>query len=570
VEPISIGLWVGQSLTPNRSNDAIRSLESWKREPEQEENAFQLLTCPWCGTALDDPTCAGYQKGGWPETVHFVCPESRCAFSASNKRRLPVTVIDEDLYRTPSTLVIGTVDKFAMLTWRDDAGSLLGAGDGLSPPGLIIQDELHLISGPLGTMVGLYESMIEYICRFHGGHPKIVASTATIRRAQEQCKALYNRTAELFPPSGLDASDNFFAVEQTGERAKSGREYVGIMCTAAPSPITALVRSSASLLQGIRAIELPDGATEQDRDPWWTLVMYFNALRELGRAATLVEGDIPEYLNTMQRRRDIPGELRRYTGQPVELTSRRTAQEIPEVLERLAVPWDPEASTSAYDTLLATNMIAVGVDVDRLGLMLVVGQPKTTSEYIQASSRVGRSSNAPGLVATLYNPGKPRDRSHYEHFWDYHQSFYRHVEPTSVTPFSPPAAERAAGALLVIAARHIAHIASPSQLDRSDEDFTRALDFLCERAEAIDPDHADHFSDHLDALLDDWLRNLPPDEWGGFGNPPEDRPLMYPAGSQPRPDWQGQAWATPTSMRNVDASCTGYVIQVYPSHEEQN
>lgn len=568
--PITIGLWVGRSLTPNKRKDAIAGLVQWKREPEKTENAFQLLTCPWCGTALDDPTRSGYQVGGWPETVQLVCPEPRCTFSTKDNP-LPVVVIDEDLYATPATLIIGTVDKFAMLAWRDDASRLLGNGEGLAPPGLIIQDELHLISGPLGTMVGLYESMIEYICRHNGGRPKIVASTATIRRAQEQCKALYDREAQLFPPSGLDASDNFFAIEQVGERAESGREYVGVMCTAAPSPITALVRSAASLLQGIRSVELPSGVDEVARDPWWTLVMYFNALRELGRAATLVEGDIPEYLTTLQRRRGISGEGRRYTGPPVELTSRRTAQEIPEILERLATPWDPAASSSsAYDTLLATNMIAVGVDVDRLGLMLVVGQPKTTSEYIQASSRVGRSGDAPGLVVTLYNPGKPRDRSHYEHFWDYHQSFYRHVEPTSVTPFSPQAVERVARALLVIAARHVVGLADPTGINRGDVQLIEALDFLRDRARDVDPDHAAHFAQHLEEVLDEWTVNrVPPAEWGGFGDPPVERPLMYPAGSQPRPEWGAQAWAVPTSMRNVDASCIGYVTQVYPNRDKE-
>ncbi len=568
--PITIGLWVGQSLTPNRRKDASNRLSRWRREPEKEENAFQLLTCPWCGTALDNPKVPGYVKGGWPETVKFVCPESRCTFS-SKENPLPVVVVDEDLYHNPATLIIGTVDKFAMLAWRDEASRLLGNGEGLASPGLIIQDELHLISGPLGTMVGLYESMIEYICRYNGGRPKIVASTATIRRAQEQCMALYNRSAQLFPPSGLDASDNFFAVEQVGERARSGREYVGVMCTAAPSPITALVRSSASLLQGIRSIDLPAGSCEQERDPWWTLVMYFNALRELGRAATLVEGDIPEYLTTLQKRRRIPHAERRYTGQPVELTSRRTAQEIPEVLERLATPWNPDSEHStAYDTLLATNMIAVGVDVDRLGLMLVVGQPKTTSEYIQASSRVGRSSDAPGLVVTLYNPGKPRDRSHYEHFWDYHQSFYRHVEPTSVTPFSPQAAERAIRALVVIAARHVAGLSKPTDIDRNDAGLVMALDFLRGRAHDIDPEHADHFSQALEEVLDEWTVNkVPPEAWGGFGDAPIDRPLMYPAGSQPRPEWSGQAWPVPTSMRNVDASCIGYVTQIYPNRDKE-
>ena len=562
--PISAGLWVGKSLTPNRRDASIKQLGEWRKKPGEAENPFQLLTCPWCGTALDDPGQPGYRVAGWPETVVLACPEPRCDFHQT-EAPLPVKVIDEDIYERPPTLIIGTVDKFAMLTWRDDAGRLLGLAEGLQAPALIIQDELHLISGPLGTVVGLYESMIEHLCRRAGGHPRIVASTATIRRADEQCQALYDREAFVFPPSGLDASDNFFAVEQRGPARQRGRQYMGVMLPAAPSPITALVRTASGLLQGIRAIDLPEGQGEQARDPWWTLVMYFNSLRELGRAATLVEGDIPEHIRTIQRRRDIKGDRRRWVGRPVELTSRRSAQEIPEILEDLSRARRHQEDR-VYDTLLATNMISVGVDVDRLGLMLVVGQPKTTSEYIQASSRVGRSASAPGLVVTLYHPGKPRDRSHYEHFRDYHESFYRHVEPTSVTPFSPPAIRRALHALLVILARHVVGVDTPDALDPKDPAFEEGRAFLLERARSIDPDHVEYLQDHLEERLEEWVGSgaFPPEQWGTFGPPPEERPLMYPAGSTPRPDWMGQSWSMPTSMRNVDASCLGKIVQVYP------
>ncbi len=413
-------------------------------------------------------------------------------------------------------------------------------------------------------MVGLYEAAIDYLCTRGELRPKIIASTATIRRAEAQCRALYDRDVSLFPPSGIDIADNFFSKETQNS---PGRIYVGILPTAAPSPVTALVRTSGGLLQGIKSVQLPTGATEEDRDPWWTLAMYFNSLRELGRAATLVEADIPEYLKVMRRRHDIDFQQLRNLRGPVELTSRRTAQEIPEILSQLENPLSSkEGAPRPIDTLLATNMIAVGVDVERLGLMLVVGQPKTTSEYIQASSRVGRSSKAPGLVITLYNAGKPRDRSHYEQFRSYHGAFYKHVEPTSVTPFAPPALERALGALLIIAARHIAGFNTPDEFDSTQSEMESFLDFMRERALSIDPDHADDLGDQLDKLVHEWEEQCGQgiEIWGSF-LPTEDIPFFRaPGTSLPEGMTEDEAgWVIPTSMRSVDQECIAKVVARY-------
>jgi len=563
-EPITIGLWVGQSLTPTRRNDAIKAANALANRQKQAENPFQLLKCPWCGTELDNRAHLGYLPHPNPKTVIFKCPESRCPFSERSKR-LPVLVVDEDIYESPPTLIIGTVDKFAMLAWWGDTGRIFNLGTKYDPPDLVIQDELHLISGPLGSIVGLYESAIDMLCSWRGRSPKIVASTATIRRAQRQCQSLYDRKLFQFPPQGLDISDSFFAIE---DNRAPGRIYAGVFASAAPSFVTAMIRVLSSLFQSCKSIPLPDGALESCRDPYWTVLQYFNSLRELGHAATLVEADIPEYMWAIASRDRISKELCRRHLSSEELTSRRTADEIPKILDRLEVRYPCKSKDDPYplDTLLATNMISVGVDVSRLGLMVVAGQPKTTSEYIQATSRVGRSAKSPGLIVTMYNPGKPRDRSHYEQFRAYHSAFYRFVEPTSVTPFSIPALERALHAVLVVVARHLAKVESPDKIDPSATAINDAIKYIRSRCDHSHPEHSSLIESKLRKLLQQW-NEFRPGIWGGFGRPPENQPLMYPAGTEPRVEWD-MSWPTPTSMRNVDVECIARVVSTYPDPNE--
>ena len=410
-------------------------------------------------------------------------------------------------------------------------------------------------------MVGLYESVIDFLCS-KNYRPKIVASTATIRRAREQCTNLYARSAFQFPPPGLEASDSFFAQENANS---PGRLYAGFMPTAASSGLTAQIRSVVALQQGLFLLE-GDCLPEEWIDPYFTLVQYFSSLRELGRAATFVKADIPEFLPTMHRSyglsKDDDPDRRRYLHTSEELTSRRNEDEIPKILARLEKRYEQDAryDSQALDTVLATNMISVGVDVDRLGLMMIVTQPKGTSEYIQASSRVGRSSRSPGLVLTLYNAGRPRDRSHYEQFRPYHDAFYRHVEPTSVTPFSPPALERALQAVLVIAGRHIAGWQLPT-LDRNDSKFNEFISFLTKRVRQVDPDHQQDYENILRRRLDEW-QHISPDSWGDITGRVKDGVLMKPAG-RPTDDTAPDSWEVPTSMRNVDVTCGAAIVR-YP------
>ena len=568
-ERISIGLWVGGELTPNSRSDATTALNNLLKG-ETKVNPFVLLRCPWCSAQVGlTKECGvkGYETFGKPKTVHFVCPDSACPFSARSFP-LPLYVIDEDIYENMPSLVIGTVDKFAMIAWKPNTKTLFAKNEtGYTPPELIIQDELHLISGPLGSMVGHYETVIDEFCtnRLNGASvpAKIVASTATIRRAEEQVSALFNRQVFQFPPQALIAGESFFATEDTEAR---GRTYVGIHASALSSHVTTQVRVFSALLQASLAAEADE---EILRDPYYTVLCYFNNLRELGHAATLIHADIPEYMRTtVWDKKQIPKERRRYINKYLELTSRIGSTEITDALQDLERKHGAEEGKKAVDICLATNMISVGVDVPRLGLMCVVGQPKTTSEYIQATSRVGRDRNAPGLVATIFNTGKPRDRSHYEHFRTYHSTLYKQVEPTSVTPWAIPVRKRALHALLVSMIRILgtqqnADVPNPFPDDQLIE---KALEIIEKRVTDIDNGEKEDVLKEAKEFLQSWKR-VQPAKYGGFGISDVVAPLLYPAGSFPLPEWEGRSIATPSSMRSVDKTCQAKPIPVYPQPE---
>lgn len=620
-KPFRIGLWVGGSTSPNTRAEALRALQSMQRDPES-ENPFILLKCPWCGakfgpSSSDEggrqrsgrrrrgaearetgiPSVLGYLKyakrNDAPQTVVFKCNDGACEFgSASTMQKsrppLPIVIIDEDLIEDPPNLVIGTVDKFAMLAWKPGVRKLFGIGDngkheGL-PPSLIIQDELHLISGPLGSMVGAYETVIERLCRDDGVgdiKPKIIASTATISRAREQITHLYaRRDVFLFPPSGLEAGDSFFARHDRNDDGtlKPGRLYLGILAPAHGSFQTTQARVYACLMQHA-ALMQTDAA---GRDPWWTLLCFFNSLRELGGAASLFVADARDYLRVILDRQGLKYELIRKLFNVAELTSRIRSDQVPKELERLEKPLraptgnDRSAASDndVVDACLASNIIEVGVDISRLALMAIVGQPKTTSQYIQVSSRVGRDPEKPGLVAVLYGQSKPRDRSHFERFRPYHQQLYAQVEPTSVTPFSAPAVERSLHGVLVAAVRQLGTMDSessspdPFPLGEGSALLDLVQEMIEDRVMRVAPDEHDAVMKKLQRRLDQWRTWLPGD-YGGFGSVPQDPPLLHPAGSTEPPGWSGRSWATMSSLRDVDASCEAEVTAFFNLLEDE-
>lgn len=547
-EEISVGLWLGSASTPNNLTDAKHKIGELQRNSFNAKNPFQVLNCPWCGTHMTKLNGKGmycYALKSKPKRFYMWCPNSNCAFSDHNGG-LPIKIIDEDIYNAPPTLLFGTVDKFAMLPWKKEASTIFGLNTKKNnmSPSLIIQDELHLISGSLGTMVGIYETAIDMLCSAKGTKPKIIASTATIRKAREQCLSLYSRQVAQFPSPGIDAADSFFAREAEINNNTPGRLYVGVMPSGKTST-TMQVRLMADTIQGVEFID----DAEKIKDGYWTQVVYCNSIRELGSSKSVIYDDVKEYSQNLARYHSK--KQRYYSDHNVqELTSRISAEKIPEILRQLENHY-PEKD--AIDVLLATNMISVGVDIDRLGLMIVLGQPKTTSEYIQASSRVGRSH--PGIVFTLYSPVKSRDRSHFEQFVKYHQSLYRHVEPTSVTPFSAPVRDKALHALVFTLIRHMLGLREDSDLkdfDKSSSEYQAIIDKLLERVKMIDPLEmlgTENEITELSSRLEELVTHA--DLTYAKTKDKDKAVLMKPA--QDVKD-KGE-YRTPQSMRSTDAEC---------------
>lgn len=544
----SLGLWVGQAAAPNTLKDAQKALRRLRRgEPTEEGNPVQLIRCPWCGRSLgaDD-----YQIDRQLTRMTVHCANSSCEFSDG----LPVHLVDEDVYRERPSLVIGTVDKFAMMAWRAEVASLFSTDGRYPPPDLIVQDELHLISGPLGTMVGLYETAVDAACA-GAARPKVVASTATIRRARQQVRAVFDRDARQFPPPGLDARDSFFAVESTPEQ-KGTRQYVGVLAPGV-SQATLLVRTYAALLQAGLDLEAPD----EVKDAYWTLLGYFNSLRLLGGAFMQVIDDVPDRLKVLSQRAGSPV---RDLAEPRELTSRKKSSEVPTELAVLGTSYpDPESP----DVVLATNMISVGVDVDRLGLMAVMGQPQTTAEYIQATSRVGRK--VPGLVVVMYNGARSRDLSHYESFAGYHRSLYRQVEATGATPFAARARDRGLHGVVVALARMLLVQARPDGAAgdaRSwEEELRRTAERLVQRARKVAAREEQAVADQVKEIVDAWIDAVGGGRLAYAGWFDRQDKLLVPAGmlvdeEEPSFPVDLPPWPTLTSLRDVDSESWAYLV----------
>lgn len=528
----SLGLWIGKASTPNTFDEALISINSGIGS-----TPAVIKICPSCGSEIY------WQVDDVREIITASCLSTECKLGKSFGD-LPIHTVDDQIYKFRPSIVIGTVDKFAQICrFPNKTNNLFNKGFDCKPPDLIVQDELHLISGPLGTMTGLMELAIDRLCSVDGHKPKIIGSTATIQRASTQVAGLFDRNVFQFPTPVLNADDSFFSRRNT---VSTGRYYLGIT-TAGRTPTYVLQGVSGSLLQAIMMGSIIEH--KKAIDPYTTLTIYFNSLRILGGARTLLWEDAQKSKSVYAK---TWGEEDRLVKDLQELTSAVSQDELKNTLDRLR---HNSESEEHIDMLLASVMLSVGVDIPRLGLMIVDGQPKTMSEYIQATSRVGRN-QIPGLIVTIYNNSKTRDRSHFETFKTWHRAFYRHVESTGVTPFASRARDKALKALIVsLATREAGITENDATLTQERKEIIENIikPLILQRVKNIDKEELQECSKEIDIFLNDWqakgkLKYL----WNDYH--PEDS-LFISAEQAAKGNATGSVvstWSAPNSMRDVE------------------
>lgn len=578
-EPITIGLWVGMGSTPNQLKDAKSQIEHIDKECEkkngnpEEKNTFQINSCPWCGTKLVTKKTTKSENVVWTHgfkesknDLTITCNNPNCTCSD----KIPVQVVDELLYENPPTLLFGTVDKFAMLAWQEKAHQFFNSLDSEKlPPDLIIQDELHLLSGPLGSITGIFESIIEILSTHGKRTPKIIASTATTRNTEHQVQKLYgNRTVNIFPPSGISYNDSFFARESE----TSKRRYIGFMPTGKTNVDTQLQILAHLLVSRLEVFT--DKAIRSSLDNYWTIVSYYNSLKDVGRTFNKVGDEITSFTSSLQNRllnllgsdrRSFTFNYSRLYDRTKELTSRVESNKIKSVLNEIARPFDESkieqsARGNTYinnvvDLVLATNMISVGIDIGRLNIMLMNGMPKNIAEYIQASSRVGRSTQ--GLVISLMNPNRAREKSYFEHFNNFHQAFYQSVEPLSITPFTENTIEKMLSSLIVSYLRNkVPGMAGNKGVVHFQKEMLDPLKEYIRERFSDDSTSINLFERKLDNLAYDWLDRV---EKTGIKNYGE---LL----KRPTEKDKEQDWVVMQSMREIDANTFISIKEKFFSH----
>ncbi len=515
-EPINIGLWVGKNSIPNSNIDLIYEFEH--KLNLKKENRIPFNNCPWCNSEIKGETKEDTETSSFvfnQNKVHLKCTNQKCSFSfglgrISKKRQdqgpIPVCLSDETIYQHPPALLFGTVDKFAQLAHKvngqnngrnSDSRRIFGQGnweqgksqDGYLPPDLIIQDELHLLLGPLGSAVALFESAVDQLCtRVDGTRPKIISSTATTRNTQLQIAALFDRKVNLFPKPGVECDDSFFAfyrrrfksIDDKTPEYLSKRKYIGVLPTGR-TQIWMQMRLAAIIMTHRAIFELKELGEkhpiefdsyqdfEKAMDYYHTTISYFNSLKEVGKTQSQVQTYILKELRRVFSRVVRPQKLMHsiYTYGPIqesELTGRLSGEEVKNELKSVETKWNAKKRFANNqdnelvkgkvppEFVVATNMISVGIDVSRFNTIIMNSMPRNTAEYIQASSRVAR--NDYGLVLTVHHPFRARDISHYEKFIEFHEKMYSYVEPISITPFTQKAVERYMGLYLATMIRH--------------------------------------------------------------------------------------------------------------------
>lgn len=514
---VSIGFWVGKQTIPNKlKNDNGKDAESKLKVTQKKLNKgdiyvinpFQLSNCQWCNSKIisriteKDTT---YQIGHRiNRQLNSYCLNDACHFSERNGG-LPVVLIDEDIYSKPPTILFATVDKFATLAWKGEATTFFNNGSNRKPE-LIIQDELHLLNGTLGSLVGLFENALLQLC----DNPKIIASTATVKNVDKQIQGLYGREARVFPQYATNSDDTFFS--KVIEESK--RKYIGILPTGKTTVVTNL-QLLASLLYA--RLEIWKKSTDKrEADNFWTILSYFKSLKEIGRFSNKINSELKRIVEQIQVRlldNNYPSNLNHYylAQRSLELTSRIPNEKIKKNLDKLDTQFTGDIKKrKAIDLVLATNMISVGLDVGRLGVMVMNGMPPNTAEYIQASSRVARKNE--GLVFTLYDPFNSRDLSYYEDFVQFHKTFYKQVEPLSVTPFAENALDKMLFTLILAYFRHSTRYTHNDtatgiiEANVKEELRTNLINLF--QSHQFAQNDLDLIIDKIDRILDSWVTRI--------------------------------------------------------------
>jgi Lhr-like helicase len=578
----SIGIWIGGDSTYNTNKQAHEDFKKIlipRKKSNVTLNKFHISGCSWCGAKFQikkyessRQRVYGFKENNREKRIFPHCPDAECEFHS----KLPTYTCDEDLYREKPSFLIATIDKFALLSWRPNARNFFGIDDKgeqvKSPPNLIIQDELHLISGPLGSMSGLYETVVEELCtNRRNGHktkPKIISSTATIKNFSNQIKALFAREdSSLFPPPGLSQSDNFFSrIAKTNDQIDC-KKFVGIYAPGLRSLLTSQIRTFTSLLQSANYNRIEKRElTSEEKDPWWTLVSFYSSLFDLGSARSILSIDMESELKKYKKNFAIEDKNIRPLPDPTEILELTAAQKdsVEENLQKLSSSLnDKNQNTKPVDICLSSSVIEVGVDITRISLLSIVSAPKSVSQYIQVSGRVGRDwhRGKSALVITIYSPTKPRDRSLYEQFRSYHEQLYSWVEPTSVTPFCEPVLERSLHSALFAYARQTSSlenaIFNPGYVNYENK-INKFKEVILDRVKIIDPNFVKITENYFDKKISLW-KNRSFDSWETRKKDNE-IPLLIPQGSYLNEKLKFKTFQTMTSMRNVDAECMPYIF----------
>lgn len=632
-EPFRVGLFVGDNTTPNNLQVARKNLYS----KSEDGSPVQILNCPRCGQHL---VPQNYKIVYNPLRMAIKCGNENCYYGTpdNDQSYLPVVFVDDDIIRTLPSLIIGTVDKFARLAWEAKFAALFGnvrqccekhgfhpgsaepppAGKSVAedpmfmcshtgskesknrikeyekpipPPELIIQDELHLITGPMGTLVGLYETVVEDLCTINGIKPKIIASTATIKNSEDQIKWIFGRiNSKIFPPQVFEFGDTYFSdIVRSNERV--GRIHLGI-CSTSVGIQTIDARIAAVLLRKIRYIldnkHNEFDYTKDEIDPYYSLISYYNTVRHASSAMRYYESDVKSFMGVISTHFEKDGNKIEDDLDVRELTGRLPSKEIPDVIQQLDIGLTNEERP--LDVLVCTNMLSVGVDIQRLSLMLINNQPKHTSEYIQASGRIGRRKNSPGLVVTSYRYSGARDLSIYENFIDFHSTYHKNVEPGTLTPFASRALETGLFGVIVAFVRNYGrHSEKTASLARKkgagmfNQTNPKLLELLEKvkmkleaRVKIVDNKETIATMKFFENFKNDWFKDAEELKdrlyykrtyWEGSQRAPKNvRFLLKTVGDVDEPDFQGRQ--IPNSMRQADGDVKVYYSR--PRDDQSN